>query len=448
MIVEDGALYAALGGGGDKANGPGASVAASVANLSAAILGAGILSLPAAFAQAGYATTLALLGASGAVSWFTMHLLTVVSREVGGSDASFYIVAQRAIPRQAWMVEAAVIVSCFGLGTAYLVAFGETMPLVVSPSGHAHSSGAWLINPYLWVAVGAAVAAPLAFARSMDNLRFTSSGGMVAAVFLAAVALYYFFQPNGAVCPRPDDDDQNDQNDQNDDESWKAPHCGGSFHAAVASGPGILRTLSLVVFSFTAHIQLLSVCNEVALPYRQRRMDAICGGAVGLCALLYAVVGFCGYAVYGGGVSANLLLSYPGDPLVTAARVGISGLVVISYPLMAKPCRDSVLSLLAHASGDERLARFAGSRGGFLLASAAFVGGTFGAAMGLVSNPDALGLILSFVGATCAVLVVFIIPPVVYATVFPQPHPKRTLAQAIACLGALLVPVCVASIFV
>ena len=56
-----------------------------------------------------------------------MHLLTVVSREVGGSDASFYIVAQRAIPRQAWMVEAAVIVSCFGLGTAYLVAFGETM---------------------------------------------------------------------------------------------------------------------------------------------------------------------------------------------------------------------------------------------------------------------------------------------------------------------------------
>ena len=142
-------------------------------------------------------------------------------------------------------------------------------------------------------------------------------------------------------------------------------------------------------------------------------MDGICLCAVLICGTLYAVVGFCGYAAFGYGVEGNVLLSYPsGDLAVAAARAGISGLVIISYPLMCKPARDSIMSLLRHSDsawhqslaleppspsggsdgGYERRGEEDRSSGdlallGFRAVTVAFLIGTFIVAMSMISNP-------------------------------------------------------------
>ena len=66
----------------------------------------------------------------------------------------------------------------------------------------------------------------------------------------------------------------------------------------------------------------------------------------------------------------------------------------------------------------------------------------------VVAEPDALGLILSFIGATCAVFVVYIIPTAVYASLFPEHHFKRHLALVVWWLGMALVPICLVAMFV
>mmetsp|Transcript_25341 Transcript_25341/g.52049 ORF Transcript_25341/g.52049 Transcript_25341/m.52049 type:complete len:99 (+) Transcript_25341:79-375(+) len=62
---------------------PKASFAISVINLSAAVLGAGMLGLPYGFAEAGWLLGLIMLSGSGVLSAFTMHLLSVVACDVG-----------------------------------------------------------------------------------------------------------------------------------------------------------------------------------------------------------------------------------------------------------------------------------------------------------------------------------------------------------------------------
>ena len=60
----------------------GAGISTSIINLAAAVLGAGMLGLPYGFAEAGWLTSIGLLVFSGVISTFTMHILSIVSREV------------------------------------------------------------------------------------------------------------------------------------------------------------------------------------------------------------------------------------------------------------------------------------------------------------------------------------------------------------------------------
>ena len=89
-------------------------------------------------------------------------------------------------------------------------------------------------------------------------------------------------------------------------------------------------------------------------------MDFISTASIVICGLLYVLIGYAGYATLGDRVSSNLLESYPGgDYAVVVARVGFAALVSSSYPLMAKPARGSVFSLLENHPNAARAAAHA-----------------------------------------------------------------------------------------
>ena len=347
-----------------------ASILTSTVSLCASILGAGIISLPSAFAHAGYGATFIMLAISGAISMLSMHLLTIVSRQVGGADASFYKVASMVIPRHAWTVELCVIVACFGLGCAYLVAFGQLMPSVIGGG-----SSSLATNKHLWVGVGIAIATPMSFAPTLEALKFTSMGGMLGSFYLAVVTVIYFFRPGELGCDAGVSEGGGDT----------ILHCGGEFVPFRSNVTGLLATLSLTTFSFACHIQLMAVSNEVA-GYTQKKMDFICLCAVLTCIVLYTIIGFLGYYMFGDSVQGNVLLSFPSDLMSTAARVGISGLVIVNYPLVCKPGRDSIMSLL-RTSGPKNFETIAESRLAFNVITLCFLVFSFGVAVSMISNP-------------------------------------------------------------
>jgi len=228
-----------------------------------------------------------------------------------------------------------------------------------------------------------------------------------------------------------------------DDQAANESHCGGEVRPAVLH-LGLLQMLSIVTFAYTAHVQLLTVANEVE-DYTQAKMDKIIVCGVLICGGAYLVVGLGGYLAFGDEVAGNVLLSYPTkNASVACARVAVSGLVGISYPLMCKPGRDSFLSLLRNSEAWKASADSTAAYVGFTLG---FLGCSYGVAMGLVNNPNALDLILSLLGATTSTVIAYIVPTVVYATTHPEPHWKRTFAIGVGIFGVVSMPFAIAASF-
>ena len=415
----------------------------SVANLSNAILGAGLLALPYGFAAAGWVVTIALLVVAGAASAFTMHLLTLVSREVDG-PATFFALAKKALPpRSVGLIDVSVVIMCFGLACSYVIVFSTLFPSAIERIvGHetilkAHPVD--LLSRQLWVGVGVLTVAPLAFQESFENLQFTSALGVIFVAYGSAMVLVYWAGLWGAASCGDDD--------ELDCARPKRLH-----KVELDRGFGPLTALSIVIFAFTAHAQVLGIANELK-GYTQRKMDAVATCSIGVCGALYVAVGMAGYATFGADVSSDLLESYPGsEEAVVVSRLGFSALVSFSYPLMCKPARDSFLSLVEHGSfGVAAGARLSDAATGPPLRRRYVAGFTLSFLAGtwlVAAVVRDLGVILGLIGATCSTFVAFIIPPLVFVKTHPEPSAKKSAATAVLVSGALLMPTMVAATFV
>ena len=104
-----------------------ASAVTCVMSLCNSILGAGLLSLPWAFSQCGYLVGALLLAASGACAAFGLHLLTASARHTPRRP-SFYALSQRAFPWLSVVIDAAVVLNCFGVMCSCLVIIADNLP--------------------------------------------------------------------------------------------------------------------------------------------------------------------------------------------------------------------------------------------------------------------------------------------------------------------------------
>ncbi|KAJ8599791.1 hypothetical protein CTAYLR_004011 [Chrysophaeum taylorii] len=378
----------------------GAGVLSSVANIANSVLGAGILALPFAYARAGVWGGTVLVCWSAALNVFTMHLLSATTRRV--EDASFRTIASLVMPKKLhWVFDGIVVVLMLGLSASYLMIFGN----LVSQCVRELEVPKIVQNRVFWVLVGLALVAPPSFAKSLDALKFTSSIAMVLMGYVAAVVVAYRAAPGAC-----------------DD----SPHCGGTVRN-LKLNLATLEALSLTTFAYTAQTQLVSVANELDA-YTQRKMDAVIASSISLCCALYCVVGQLGYETFGNVVLSNVLESYRPTPPVSAARIAISFVVAFSYPLMAQPCRISLVTLLRASPNACTLG---------ILAFSATVAATV----------DDLGAVLSVIGATASTAIAYVIPAYAYIRLFTGAAPRWKLlaAKFVFLYGIATVPLCLYS---
>eukprot|EP00928_Gymnodinium_smaydae_P013635 TRINITY_DN14962_c0_g4_i1.p1 TRINITY_DN14962_c0_g4~~TRINITY_DN14962_c0_g4_i1.p1 ORF type:complete len:568 (-),score=92.13 TRINITY_DN14962_c0_g4_i1:109-1713(-) len=443
--------------------------------------GSGMLGVPHAFATSGYALGIVLLVLFGFTSAFGCHLLQCSAREIGVAPTSFYVVSNAVTPRWTWLVDGAVMVKCFGVGTSYLIIVGDLAPEAMEALG-VHGLARWHV-----VTVAFAIAASLACFRKLTALTYTALGAvLIVAWTVILIALFYagVLEPCGAsdhsipcagaeVRPVPN------------------LHEGG-LQSLLALG----KSLPVFVFAFTCQQNVFSVANEVRRATR-KRMDAIIFVAYVLSGTAFACAALMGYGTYGGGVAADILKQYPAGPAVSVTRVFYSLLAIFSYPMQVHPCRNSALALWgmlarrrATSSHAARAASTAADAVAETATSSAAVGGdaaapgsggeaagtetsaapAAGSAEGPVPPADSfryctvtfvifccaytvavtmtdLGKILGIVGATGSTTVSYILPGLVYIRTFPDPHWKRAMAKCQLLAGCIIMPTCLALVF-
>lgn len=414
-------------GSSAPADATGTSVVATVAILANAVMGAGILALPYAYARSGVAGGPALVAFAGLLNAFTMHLLSSVGRRVGQDQASFHAIAAATLPTKLWWVADAVVCLMMALvATSYLIVFANLAHAAAAPLAAHH---ALVGKRYLFVVMAVVVCAPMAYAEKLGGiLRHTSTLGLILAVYVAGLTVTSWLDAEAfEPCAL-----------QN------AHHCGGTYKLFELN----LKTLdafALATFAFTAQTQVPSLANGLA-DYTQAKMDAACCAAVAFCALLYCIVGHAGYETFGSLVNSDLLESFPNTPFVAAARIAVAFVVATSYPLMVVPFRDSLRSILSHQTLFLRVAIWAASPRYRVATTTMFVAASAVACLVITD----LGVVLSIVGSTAGTMVAYSIPTYAYIQTF-RGDPERTyrllFARCVFAYSIVAVPACLYATF-
>lgn len=405
-----------------------AGIFGSYVNLTNSIIGSGILGLPYAFASAGWILGYILIVAAACSTTLSLHLLAICSTKVT-PPASFYRVTEATIPQFTFLVDAAVASMCFGVGVSYLIVIGGLMPDVCDFFGAASSP--WL-HREIWVILGFAVVAPISCFKTLDALKYTSAAAIFFVAFIACLIVVYASDPNLPPC----DDDGH----PNDDTA-----CVGSMKSIVFN-IDTMRVLGVFVFAYSCQMNIFPVVNELKRP-TIRRFDRVIYLSIGTACSLYCIVAGAGYATYGDAVESNILISYPNTATTSVARIFVSLLVAFSYPLLCNPGRNSMMSLWALQDKEGAPLSAAAEQFRFMVTTAIFLLGSFGVAMVL----DDLGVVLALIGATGSTVITFILPGAAYYVMHPEgsgPEWKRQGGKALFVAGCLIMPICLAFIFV
>jgi amino acid permease len=404
-----------------------ASLLACTAAMANTILGAGMLGLPHAMAESGYVLGCFLLVSAACASAFALHLLSVSSMKVAVEPSSFYVVASRAVPKAAWLIDLAVAIKCFGVATSYLIVIGDLVPDAIGTLiGHGHAD--FVYTRRFWILIYAVcIVIPLSCLRSLNALRFTATLSMVFVSFLAGVITLYAMIPSLDECAGMADLDKCRQPTR-------------FFKLDV----GTLKIFSIFIFGFTCHQNIFSACNELK-DLTVSRINTVIVGCIGIALTVYSLIALCAYSTYGAAIQSDVLNNYPDNVVLAIARVLIATNCSFTFPLQCNPCRTSI-SMLMHQwkhrkQEPETVEAHVPSEMRLTILTALITMCSFAVAM-VVKD---LGIILAVVGATGSTTMSYILPGIIYLKLHQDVEkwtPKHYGAAALLGAGCVIIPAC------
>ncbi|XP_024315625.1 amino acid transporter AVT6C isoform X3 [Brachypodium distachyon] len=410
----------------------GASVSGAVFNLSTSIIGAGIMSIPAAMRVLGVLPALVLIVAVAVLSDVSVEFMlryTGWATTTSGGAPSYAAIMGDAFGRAgAAALNVFIAFTTTGTLVVYLIIIGDVMSGPAS-GGEVHAGvlTEWF-GPHLWtgreaVLVAAAVILlPLVLRKRVDSLRFTSAVSiLLAAVFMLismGIALYALFSGTAKV-PRmlPD-------------------------FSRLSSPFELFTAVPVIVVAFTFHFNVHPIRAELS---KTSDMKAATRISLVLCSVIYAAVGFFGFLLFGDATMPDVLANFDsssgsGVPqaLNDAARLSYALHLVLVFPLLHYSLRVNVDELLF--PGRRPLA--ADTRR-FVSLTAALMAALYALAIAIPS----IWTLFEYTGSTFAVCISLIFPG---AIVLRDAHgiakrKDKTLAATMITLAVITSSVAIAS---
>lgn len=450
-----------------------ATLVSSISNLTNTIIGTGMLATPGAFKYTGLVLGPLLIVFCGFTAALGLYLLTRCAARVGGRKNSFFTIASQALPAGAWYFDLAIALKCYGVSISYLIICGQLMPQVIMSFFRAfnrdvHQIPQLFLDRSFWILALIILLIPLCFLRRLDSLRHTSYLSLLAVLYLVIIVLHYSFSSDAKATLPP---------------KGEVELVNLSWHT--------ISIFPVFVFAFTCAQNMLPVYNEL-FNNHERRVNSAIVSSIGTGATVYLIVGVLGYLSFGGNVGDNIIAMYPSTSLfVCFGRVSIIILTIFSYPLQVHPCRASLDKVFSRASRRQQIlddAAAASAMDGaneeadaiepyhdddedaiddeeaplrpsssqtthqaaqasdddiplakWCFMTAAILSTTFVISL-LV---DDLSIILGFVGSVGSTTISFILPGVLYASLFrDQPNSRlRKAAVALAAWGVIVLVV-------
>ncbi|XP_012503656.1 PREDICTED: putative sodium-coupled neutral amino acid transporter 8 [Propithecus coquereli] len=276
-------------------------------------LGAGLLSFPWAFHKAG-----------GVVPAFLVELISLVflvsglvilgyAASVSGQATYQSVVRGLCGPAVGKLCEACFLVNLFMISVAFLRVIGDQLEKLCDSllPGSPLALRPWYADQrFTLPLLCALLVLPLSAPREIAFQKHTSILGTLAACYLALVVTvkYYLRTPGLVREPRPS--------------------------LSPSSWTSAFSVFPTICFGFQCHEAAVSVYCSTR-PRSLSRWALVSALSLLACCLVYSLTGAYGFLTFGTEVSADVLMSYPGDDVViVVARVLFAVSVVTVYPIV------------------------------------------------------------------------------------------------------------------
>ena len=424
------------GGGGEHRN----SLLLTACCFANGVVGAGIIGLPGALNQAGFATGLFLCVLVAVVSSYTLRLLA----EVGSAHGllTYPDLCARAFGPAGFYL-AVVFQGLFALGAmcSYLVIFADTLPSVLRASApQLEASLPALLDRNLLLALGSVlVLLPLSLLRHYGQLARVSVVKMFAMALLTAAVIYFRYDPELQVASVKS-------------EAWKYEEPHADFFPALGS----------IAFAFVCHHQTFLALGSLRNP-TQRRFALMVNLAIATSFALSALVAAFGYTTFWESTKGDIFVNYEsfphlrGNSVLNTARFFLALNMLVTYPsemlvlratvealidrrrrhlrwlALRAPVHDIVLlAQLRQQEAREALDGVASWRCGqwpnrAVLEHAAITLALFLATLGVAAAVPDLTAVLNVTGSFTAVMLAFVLPAAIRLRLGRDPYDETPL---------------------
>ncbi|XP_047336486.1 amino acid transporter AVT6B-like [Impatiens glandulifera] len=369
----------------------GASFSGAVFNLSTTIVGAGIMSLPAALKALGVIPGMAIIIIMAFLTEASIELLLRFSK--AGRAASYGSLMGAAFGKYGKiLLQVCVLVNNIGVLIVYMIIIGDV--LSGTNSSGIHHAGLlekwfgiqwWNGRTFVLLVATLFVFAPLASLKRIDSLRYTSALSVaLAIIFIVITAGITITKLIGGEISMP-----------------------RFFPKAIdfSSIQNLFTVVPIFVTAYICHYNVHSIKNELE---DDTKIRAVIQTSLGLCSIVYLMTSLFGFLLFGEAILDDVLANFDEDLgiafssfLSDTVRVSYAAHLMLVFPVVFFPLRLSLDGLIFPSSRPLAMdnLRFGLISLGLLIVI--FLGANF---------IPSIWVAFQFTGATAAVLIGFIFP--------------------------------------
>lgn len=316
-------------------------------SLVATMVGGGVLSLPYAMSQCGLALGTIALIVSAVLSGWTLDMLVQAARSTGCD--SFELVGYAAFGEKARKMTVWIIfLICWLSQIAYFVLLADLLQPTIELAGpHLFQGWSQAAIRKVVVSIAACILAPMCFKSNLSALSFMCFASVGSVVFVGIVIGVRAL---------------NSVNDVHEIASFTTGSGPKNFNFKVElrwwpeDWLKALYVFPMFGVSFLCHFNALPTHQELQRPTRQRirRVLLMC---MGFTSVLYLFVSITGYLWAGSCTCGNILLNFDkSDRLVAVGRGALGLVLMLNFPLLCQPCRNSLFRLISPCLGQSSTA--------------------------------------------------------------------------------------------
>ncbi|WVQ71891.1 hypothetical protein IAR50_001433 [Cryptococcus sp. DSM 104548] len=378
----------------------------AVTNMANSIIGAGIIGLPYAVAEAGFVMGIFLIIAIAVISDWTIRLVILTSK-LSGKSSYTETMDHCFGPLGGYAVSFFQFIFAFGGTAAFHVIIGDTIPRVISyifPTLAEHALLGLLVNRQVVICLCTVfISLPLSLHR--DIVKLSKSSGF-ALISMGVIVLSVVFR-SVAV-----------------DTSLR----GDSLDTFSLIKPGVFQAIGVISFAYACHHNSNYIYRSIHVPTLDR-FNTVTHISTGVSLVACLLVAVTGYVTFTDKTQGNILNNFAEDDwLINIARFCFGANMSTTIPLEVFVCREVI---------DESFYKgkpFSQTR--HVLVTCAIVFTT----MLLALTTCDLGIVLELSGGLAASALAFILPAGAYFTLLSGPWTSRRKLPAaiIAAFGVVV----------